>query len=243
MNYRNRKHLKRAGFWLLVLVAVIGNAAAVYGVYYCYRMDLLVRKQRAELSVYEKEIYVAVADMSAGDIVLEENICLQTRYSDENQELYMTKEDVGKVLTTDICAGSCLTKSMLKNEAESLREVLITRVEVSEHLKAGNRVDVRISFGNAEDYVVLAEKQLVYCDEKEGIVLKLSEEEILLLSSALHDCSTYKDTELYLVKYPEFQRMKESEVNYIPNREVLSMLGKNDEDEKRIQMENRLEKK
>ncbi len=195
-----------------------------------------------ELESYEKYLFVAGENLEAGDTVTSEKVRRMLRYSDEESILYMTEEDFGKVLLAPVTEGSCIRKKDLTEEEENLREVLITEVDIPEYLKEGNRVDVRISFANAEDYVVLAEKVLVRCEKKTGIVLRLSEEEILLLSSARYDCDTYRDTELYLVKYPEEQRQEKSPVAYLPDEIVLKMLEREKEVTKRRELESRQEK-
>ena len=226
-----------------MLWALTGSTAAVLAGYFCEEKKQIIESLRAELAKNERNLYVAVHGMQAGDIVLKEDVVKVDRFSGEDASVYMSEEDIGKILAVDIPAGSSLLKCMLTEAGESLREVFISQIDVPEHLREGNQVDVRISYGNAEDYVVLTEKKLVWCEEREGIVLKLNETEILMLSSAIHDCGTYKDTELYLVKYPEFQRMEESEVTYIPNREILTLLKRTEKQEERIRIEERLTKK
>ena len=66
---------------------------------------------------------------------------------------------------------------------------------------------------------------MIAYDDIDGMVLRLTEEEILLLSSAVADKDCYKGTNLYAVKYPEQEQMEEGSVNYIPNKEILGMLG------------------
>ena len=241
MNYQSKKRWRRAGLFALFFVALLGIAATGTALYFCEKNRLAANEMREETEKYKRILYVAVEDMQAGEVVTQEKVVRMLRYSDENEELYMSEEDLDKVLAVDVRAGSCLTKSMLTEQKESQREVFISKVDIPDYLREGNRVDVRISYGNAEDYVVLAGKTLVNCDEKKGIVIRMSEEEILILSSALFDCDIYKDTELYLVKYPEFQRMEESEVTYIPNREILALLGRKEGyEERRIRIEERL---
>lgn len=241
MNYRNRKRWRKVGLYLLFFIALFGISATGIVTYFCRKNRLIAKETREELEEYKRLLYVAAEDMYAGEVITQDKVVRMPRYSDEAEDIYMSDSDFDKVLAVDVVAGSCLTKSMLIEQKGSQREVFISKVDISEYLEEGNRVDVRISYGNAEDYVVLAGKTLVHCDEKKGIVLRMSEEEILILSSALFDCDIYMDTELYLVKYPEFQRMEESEVTYIPNKEVLTLLGREEGyDEKRIRMEERL---
>lgn len=64
----------------------------------------------------------------------------------------------------------------------------------------GDLVDVRISFPNGEDYIVISHKEIINVDEK-GIVLRVNEEEILKMSSAQIDVNKYEGTKIYAVKY------------------------------------------
>ena len=193
-----------------------------------------------EKALFEKELYVAAKDLRAGQVLTREDVELQIRYTDTEKSSYLDTEDIGKVLLTDVRKGECLTKRMFADTQEDVREVVINRIDLPVGIAEGDLVDLRISFGNAEDYVVLSKKLLVYCEEKKGIILRLKEEELLLLSSALNDCEIYKDTQLYLVKYPEYREMQGSDVNYVPSEAILRMLQKDTEINIRKQLEQRL---
>ena len=143
---------------------------------------------------------------------------------------------------TDVSDGDCLLLNMVVPVTESVREVFLSEVEIAEHLISGNRVDIRIRYANAEDYIVLSNKYMVAYDEIAGMVLRLTEEEILLLSSAIADEHYYDGTKLYAVKYPEQEQMEEGDINYIPNKEILTMLGvENTKGVLRTALEGRLE--
>ena len=241
MNYQSKKRWKRSGVFILVLWAV---AASLLCGYYLHALQKYFEKAKSlqkERECYVKELFVAAETLNAGETVTEEVVKRELRYSDEDQGIYMTSEDFGKVLIMDLREGVCLQKSMLVSEGNSLREVLLPNVDTEGYITEGNRVDVRISYGNAEDYVVLSEKLIVSSDEKRGIVLRLTEEELLLLSSAQYDCEAYRDTELYLVKYPDGELMMQSAVNYIPTKEILVMLKRQENASERMELENRME--
>ena len=73
------------------------------------------------------------------------------------------------------------------------------------------------------------------------VSLELTEEEILLLSSAVSDSDRYKNTKLYVVEYPEYKQVETSTANYIATMEILVQLGREKtEGESRKALERRL---
>ena len=240
MYYKNKKKWGKTMQGIVIALAVLGGFGSINGYFMCGEKEKQLDELRNQKVIFEKELYVAVKDLRTGQILTKEDVMLKVRYTDTEKSNYLDTEDIGKMLLTDVREGECLTKRMLADTQTDVREVVINRIDLPVGLSEGDLVDLRISFGNAEDYVVLAKKLLVYCEEKKGIILRMKEEEILFLSSALHDCDNYKETQLYLVKYPEYQSMRESIVNYIPNEAVLTMLNQDTKINQRKQLEQRL---
>lgn len=85
----------------------------------------------------------------------------------------------------------------------------------------GDLVDVRISFPNGEDYIVISHKEIINVDER-GIVLRVNEEEILKMSSAQIDVNKYEGTKIYAVKYVS-DSQKPAISYYLLNEYVLSL--------------------
>lgn len=88
-------------------------------------------------------------------------------------------------------------------------------------INSGDLVDVRISFPNGEDYIVVSRKAIENIDEK-GIVLKVNEEEILRMSSAKIDMNKYQGTRIYVVKYVN-KNQKPATSYYLLNEYVLTL--------------------
>lgn len=128
-------------------------------------------------------------------------------------------------------------------ELKNVREVFLSEVELSAYMQMGDMVDIRIRYFNAEDYIVLSGKTLVECEMGHGVVLLLTEEEILSVSSAIADCEKYENTRLYAVEYPEEIKQGGGSTNYISSLEILAMLKKETaEGERRLALEQRLAK-
>lgn len=196
-----------------------------------------------ELHSYRRQIYVAASHLSAGTVITQEDVCLSERYLDCDKELFITESDFGKTLLYEVAEGGCLFKSMLSDTQESVREVFFTECKSTGMLEIGDRIDIRIRYSNAEDYLVLSDKWLVACEEN-GMVLRLTEEEILWLASAISDYSEYRGTILYAAKYPGDGNMTAMKQIYIPRIEILEMLHqKSTKGELRAALEARLNEK
>lgn len=224
---------------ILVSLVSAGGLVLAYQKLEEYQMKLDI--QERQLASYQRTVYMAVENLPKGTVITEETVCQEQRYMDVPQEVFISHEAFGMALNHDVTEGTCLTVSMLSNRGEKCREVFISEVELPEFFQTGDRVDVRIRYDNAEDYTVLTDKILVKYASSEGMVLELSEEEILLLSSAISDKKEYENTRLYVVKYPENKQQESGGVTYIAKREILKLLEREKtEGESRTALEERL---
>lgn len=121
------------------------------------------------------------------------------------------------------------------------REIWIAGQHLGEFIEAGTKIDLRITYANAEDYIVLSGKEVIAGNVNSGAILSLKESEILMLSSAIADIARFSKTKLYAVRYPELSE-EVSKPNYIPNHEVAQMLKlKAGQHDQRTALEGRLE--
>ena len=226
MNHLYRKkHWKRVGIIFLICSALAGGILSGFEYQLLKNYHQELKEVIGQLNSYEKEVYVANGEIACGTVISEENVRKEVRYMDWQTKDLFSEKDFGKQLMTDVSDGDCLLLNMVVPVTENIREVFLSEVEIAQHLTSGNRIDIRIRYANAEDYIVLSNKCMISYDDVNGIVLRLTEEEILLLSSAVADESRYDGTNLYAVKYPEKEQMEVGEINYIPNKEILEMFG------------------
>ena len=238
-----RRNWKVIVISVLVFMLVVSICIVVQGYQWLQQSNMALENVNQQLMSYRKVLYVAVAELPVGTVLSEENVRQEVRYTDQRQEDFITEEAFGLELKEQVAEGSSLMRRMLKQTADNVREVYITDIELAKHLENGTCVDVRIRYSNAEDYTVLVNKVLQLSEDRAGVVLKLTEEELLLLSAAVADCYTYDRTKLYAVKYPEYHYTACGTVNYIATHEVLKMLGETVEKEReRDALEQRLER-
>lgn len=105
-------------------------------------------------------------------------------------------------------------------------------IELTDKLEVGDYVDIRISFGNGYDYVLLAKKKVLDCSlvnensAGSSLWLDVNEEEILRMSGAVVDASIYEGSKIYAIKYKN-DKQTQAIVNY-PVSAAIEALIEND---------------
>ncbi len=215
----------------LICMIVIGSAAVftssiVTGqVKQEYRS--LLRKAYQEQEANQRIVYVAVADINAGDMIREELVEEKTVYSSQPQETYITQTEIGKTALIDIPVGTQIINSMLIEHrvADELREAQYRVITVNSNIVNNDTVDVRLRYPNGESYVVLSKKIIKgYSAETATCYFWNNETELLRMSAAIVDASLYPGSELITTRYIEPNLQKASEITYTPSLQVLSLI-------------------
>lgn len=109
---------------------------------------------------------------------------------------------IGKVAKYSIAANVPVTDNMLTEDiiSSDVRSQEINSVVMPSDLSEGECVDIRIMYPNGTDYIVLAQK-IIKKIENTTMWLELSEDERLLLNSAIVDSYLNQGTKLYATKY------------------------------------------
>jgi len=111
--------------------------------------------------------------------------------------------------------------------AEHIRLSDYAFISISPVVSEGDFVDVRIRFDDGSDYVVASHKQIIALDRDKGsLVFSVSEEEILMLSSAEKDKKEYAGTKVYLTRYNMGEETV-SIVDYIPSTRIAELIHMN----------------
>jgi len=127
--------------------------------------------------------------------------------------------------------GTILTYSMLMEENEetsnSLRYVEYNMISMPTTLEIGDYVDLRWRISNAQDLIVISKKEIVNL-YNQTIGFNLTEEEILLLNSAIVEAYTIPASELYIATYVEPGIQEAAKLTYTPTQEVIDLIYSNE---------------
>ena len=226
---------------ILCLLFGVTISVIVYGCYGWKKSKREVCILQEQLDLYERMVYVAAEKLPRGTILTKDKLDMQIRYSDYPEEAFISEKELGMTVSLDIEEGTCLMDFMVCESEDRTREFYLDGLEIPEHVQKGDRVDIRIRYGNAEEYIVLANKIIINCHSDDGVVICLTEEEFLMISSAVTDTELFRKAKLYLVEYPEYVELESSRINYIANKDVLLLLGREKtEGESRNALEKRL---
>lgn len=116
-----------------------------------------------------------------------------------------TKELVGKTAKYNIPKNVPITRSMVTDElviAQDVRLLELNTVLLPSDINEKEYIDIRIMFPNGEDYIVASQKE-VNKIVNETMWINASEEEIMLINSAIVDSYLTEGTKLYAIKYAD----------------------------------------
>lgn len=138
----------------------------------------------------------------------------------------------GKFTKTSLKKGTVLCQEFLCMEnpiRNRNRRVPYSFIRNTQLLESGDYVDVRISFPNGADYIVLSKKKLEIVplsktDSINRVWLAMNEEEILRMSSSIVDAYLFDGAYLYATLYTE-STQDESIVNYPVNETVEEVMS------------------
>ncbi|WP_033167848.1 SAF domain-containing protein [Clostridium sp. KNHs205] len=216
------KHIA-AGLLCVILPAGIFTGYLKVKSIYEHRIEIMSEV----LQQYTVTVYVASAEIKAGDIITGTTVTVTETLSGQDKKNFMSETDIGHKALVDIPAGTHILKNMIAEEAmgDSIREVEFSLNLAGENIKEGDYTDIRLRYPNGEDYIVVSKSCISRIDTVKGyLYLKLSPDEIHLMSSALVDCFLKSGTYLYTTKYIAASYQEPSFVTYTPNEDVLSLI-------------------
>ena len=144
-----------------------------------------------------------------------------------------SKADKIIIATIDIPKGTIITEKMLtlKSEAatdsnnmnSTYRIVEYSMIMLPTELQKGDTIDIRISYPNGQDFVVAA-KKVVEKSDSTSIWLKLREDEILKMNSAIIESYSVEGAKLYAVNYTQPGIQAAANANYPVSDKVYQLL-------------------
>jgi len=234
------KKKKRLSFPILAgMLFLIFAGIASAGAYYSHitKIDSLKESyneqiQQLKYDIYslERQVYVPKEDIPYGTVLVEELFSKVEMKLDISQNNFIDESDFGKVNSITLQAGMPVLKFMtadpeIKNDT---RELQFNMFMIQTDQEAGDYVDVRITFPNGEDYIIVSKKRMKALNRTENLVsFWLDETELHRISSAVIDSYMHPGTKIYVAKYivPELQN--EATPYYPVNLDVLELM-KND---------------
>ena len=152
----------------------------------------------------------------------------EKEYVELSEDPIVAKVDMDKntVITIDM-----ISKSEEKT-TDDLRKVEYNMLVLPSQLQSGEYIDVRLSMPSGQDYIVVSKKQVEIpqingVDSEDTIWLKLTEDEIITMNSAIVDAYRSIGSTLKVVIYTEAGIQNAATPTYVPTGEVMQLIQSN----------------
>lgn len=219
----------------IIIVAIIGTLVF----FLVIKPGIEKEKQEEAVDAYVYKLKAGISVVSGEEITssMVESVKITTnskiidyipaKRQNSNKELVASAFPGGKA-KIDLMPGTILTNSMLYEEeiTDSLRYVEYNMITMPTTLEVGSYVDIRLRLANAQDLIVLSQKEVINIFGQ-TIGFNLTEEEILILNSAIVESYIITSSELYLATYIEPGLQQVSQYTYSPTAEVVELIKAN----------------
>lgn len=222
---RKKKQKQRiVAIVVLLFLAIAGIAV------YEYTQIKTLNENNAQLQTTinsnMQTVYVATVDIEKGSVITTDNVEMRTVYTGLAATNYITTEDLGTTAIVDISADTPVMAAMVTSieVTNDLRDYEIASVNLATTQDVNDVIDVRITFPDGSDFIVLSEKTINAIDLENCVFSTyLNEEEILRFTCAMVDAYTTTGARLYTTRYIE-SNIQESATPTYPVSEVVKEL-------------------
>lgn len=225
-----KKKVVSAAVIAFTIPVVIGGV-----LFWSYSSKIKAEMEQLELEGRTEKRYVLNKSLAEGDIITPEDLSiLEVKLGSSPVDSYVgdlegsttsLSKIVNRRLMIDAEAKTIVTNSMLFAEGddepaidERLQE--FNMLTLPSDVNVGDYVDIRITFPNGEDYLVVSGKEvksLGSTSDSNTVFLQLDEEEIIRTTAAIIESFMTNGSEIYANKYvkPNTQLYDSARVDYV----------------------------
>lgn len=147
--------------------------------------------------------------------------------SDSLAKMQAEAEDNPLVAKVNLYANTIITADMVSKSDEKitndLRYIEYNMISLQTTVDVDEYIDIRLTLPNGQDYIVVS-KAKVASIQGTTIGMNLTEEEILMMNSAMVEAYIMTASNFYAVQYVEPGNQKSAAVTYTPTGEVRDLI-------------------
>lgn len=216
---------------LITIIVVAAIFAVVFFVVIQPKTEVEKKKEESLKKVCVLNTSVKSGDEITIDMVETVEASSKVYPSDAISMADLTIGEEEKIIAkVNLESGTILSAGLLakdKNElSNTLRYTEYNMITMPVELYVGDYVDIRLRLSNAQDLVVVSKKQIVSLYGT-TVGFNLTEEEILILNSAIVESYAMPSSELYMAKYIEPGRQETLSYTYSPSETTVNLIQSN----------------
>lgn len=182
-----------------------------------------------------KTIFTLVDDVKSGETITEDMLVSTSVLAQIDVNNYITSGDfydeegnqIELVAKTDLTSGAPVLRNTVTTSdnvvTDDQRMMEFNMIVLPSELENGDFIDVRFSLPDGTTYVVLS-KKYVEQTTATGVWMKLTEEEILMINSAIVEAYQITGARLYAVQYTEPGLQESAVETYSPSESVITLI-------------------
>lgn len=175
--------------------------------------------------------YKLTSSVKSGEEFSLQKLELVEQYVDDLPSDYINDPAiVGYKSKLNLQAGTILSSSLIYNSdnevKNSTRLMEYNMLTLPSTLRPGDYVDVRLMMPSGENYIVLSKKQVKRLQDT-TVTFYLTEDEILMMSSAIIENYVMAASDLYVTQYVEAGTQNASTPTYAVSSEVYQLIQSN----------------
>jgi len=225
---RKAKNSFLLGFLLMLLIAAIAVGILL--------LQLIKANQEIEaMNAAKKKVEALNQDVASGVELLPEMFSEVSTDAGAIPTDAISSVDLetGSVARINLTKGTILTQNMVTNSEEvygdAVRLQEYNMLILPSQLATDDYIDVRLRMPTGADYIVISKKKVEIpvvsgIDSDDSIWIKLTEEEILLMSNAIVESYITNGSLLYVTRYSEPGMQKAATPTYLPNNDVIRLM-------------------
>ena len=212
---------------LIMLLIAIAVGVVLYLTVFSQSITEMQEKQEGGIAM----VYKVTSAIKSGEKIQPGKLQTVEMYVDDLPVDYIdSSTNISNLISKiDLQAGTILSNSLLNKDeqiAASTRLLEYNMITLPSTLSVGDYVDIRLTMPSGQNYIVLSKKQVVNL-QNTTISLYLTEDEILMMSSAIIESYIMKASDLSAVQYVEAGIQTGATPTYSVNPEVYQLIQSN----------------
>ena len=210
------------GMLVMLLIATIAIVLLYFGLF-----QNMIPSSSLKGNSQTKKVYRLTADVESGEQISKNKIEIVELSVDMiPRDAVNDPAIVNWKSKLDLPAGTVLGQSLIYLDttvSKTTRLVEYNMLTLPSTIKVGDYVDVRFTMPSGQDYIVLAKKQ-VKGIKNTTVSFYLTEDEILMMSSAIVESYIMEASDLHIVQYVEAGTQDAPTPTYSINEEVALLI-------------------
>ena len=182
----------------------------------------------------ETKAYALNRDVKSGQEITADMLSTINTYSNLIPQNYIDSTIVASVESgkkviakVDLYKNTILTASTVTTEentvTKDVRTMEYNMLTLPINLTIGDYVDIRITFPDGQDFIVIAKKEIKNI-QGNTVTFDMSEADIVMLNSAIVESYIMKASNIYIAKYVEPGMQEKAANTYVPTAEVIRLI-------------------